>query len=248
LIAIAYLYLLPAAEVLVPLAVGIALLRRKNDQRCFGSWAYAIGVTVASGITLLIMTLFFSSMLTANGMERIGLFIGPVIPLILIPSIAVFLYCCLVLWAYYRPSRFRERGFSNIPGPRQARVTGGILALAATATVVWLLPYIHMFPYTALYYQGNTRAYELSGRNLITDNNDHILTLYNDDWPKIDPRFDLQLDWRGRVVLKVRDLRYKRGPEITHVYYLPFEPATYVLNNGVPTKVKDTTEPVDWSQ
>ena len=240
-----FLILLPAVEVLVPLSIGVGLLIVKGKQTSFTRWSMGMSITLASTVTLVVMVVFFTSMAMASGMQRITLIIGPMIPLVLIPVIAVVTYCSLAQWAYFRPTRLQTRGLVKMPGLLHARVTGSILAIFAAITLFVLLPYIHMFPYSTMSCESNTRIYKCRGWNPYLEKSVHIFTLRNTAWPDIDPRFEYQTDWRGRVILHVTDGRDKSRQPVEHAYYLPFEVGTYELKDGVPQKIS-TEVHTDW--
>lgn len=241
----AILYLLPAVEVLLPLAIGLALLKVNAKQRSFTRWSIGMSITLAGTVTLVVMVIFFRKMATASGMERIPLLIGPVIPLELIPVIAVITYSSLGLWAYFRPSRFEKRGLVRMPGLLHARVTGSILTISVAITLFVLLPYIQMFPYLSLSFESNSRIYKCWAWNPYVKKSVHIFTLRNTAWPDIKPRFEHKTDWRGRVILHVTDGRDKSHLPVKRTYYLPFEAGTYELKDGVLQKIS-TEVHTDW--
>ena len=235
--AFAFLFFLPTVEVLFTLAVGTALLKFKGKQKSFTRWAIGLSITLASAVTLVVMVVFFTKMQLASGMQRIPLLIGPAIPLLLIPGIAIITCCVLGVWAYLRPAQFEKRGLVKMPGLHYARVTGSLLALFAAITLFMLLPYIHMFPYSHIGCESNTRIYKCKGWNPYLEKSVHIFTLRNTAWPGIEPRFEYKTDWRGRVILHITDGRDKTRLPVERTYYLPFEAGTFELKDGVPKNI-----------
>lgn len=242
-----YLFVLPAFEVVAALLAGGFCLKRARLSRSHVVWC--LGVALCGGAVLagLALVWLYAEFANTYSFGKLIIFFAPALPVAVIAAGSLLIYAGLTLWGYRRPAFFAQ--FRAAPGKPVTVFSIAVITLSAVIAGYLVLPALMLLPYTSLATEGRaqvapeTAIVTVYGYSYFTGDRNRIIVLESRQWPEYTPNFQPTLDWRGRVVLYVRHAGTETRAEGNHTYYLPFETAHYLLEDGQPVRVNPLPAP-----
>lgn len=240
-------FVLPAVEVVAALLIGGFCLRRASLSRSHVVWCLGFALCGGAVLAGLALTWLYVEYHNTYSFGALIIFVAPTLPVVVIAAGSLLIYAGLTLWGYQRPAFFER--FSAMPGKPVTIFSMAALVLAAVIAGYLILPALMLLPYTSLGAESRARVapetsvFTVYGYSHSTGNRDRLIVLENDQWPEYTPVFRPTLDWRGRVVLDVRHTGAETRSDGNIRYYLPFEAAHYILQDGEPVRVNPRPAP-----